>query len=68
MWRRVSCEQQLHSSQSILSARGNPMSMVEDFFFFFINKKKYSSYLRERESGSYSRTWYRNRYISRALI
>ena len=33
MWRRVSCEQQLHSSQSILSTRGNPMSMVEELFF-----------------------------------
>ena len=35
MWRRVSCEQQLHSSQSILSARGNPMSIVEDLFFYY---------------------------------
>ena len=33
MWRRVSCEQQLHSSQSILSTRGNPMSMVEDLLY-----------------------------------
>ena len=36
MWRRVSCEQQLHSSQSILSARGNPMLIVEDFFLEII--------------------------------
>ena len=27
MWRRVSCEQPLHTSQSILSPRRNPMSM-----------------------------------------
>lgn len=27
MWRRVSCEQPLHTSQSILSPRGNPMQM-----------------------------------------
>ena len=34
MWRRVSCEQQLHSSQSILSTRGNPMLMVKNLFQF----------------------------------
>lgn len=27
MWRRVSCEQPLHKSQSVLSPRRNPMSM-----------------------------------------
>ena len=50
MRRRVSCEQQLHSSQSILSTRGNPMLMVKFFF-----EKHF--HLCERESGSYSRTW-----------
>ena len=28
MWRRVSCEQLLHKSQSILSPRRNPKRMV----------------------------------------
>ena len=28
MWRRVSCEQPLHTSQSILSPRQKPMSML----------------------------------------
>ena len=31
MWRRVSCEQQLHTSQSILSTRGNPMAIERLF-------------------------------------
>jgi hypothetical protein len=65
MWRRVSCEQQLHSSQSILSTRRNPMLMAEDLF---LNSKFISSHLCERESGSYSRTWSRNRITSRAFM
>ncbi|EEB12782.1 hypothetical protein Phum_PHUM205220 [Pediculus humanus corporis] len=53
MWRRASCEQQLDTSQSILSTRGNPMPMRE------ITLKFLSTC--ERESGSHSGTWHRNR-------
>jgi hypothetical protein len=35
MWRRVSCEQPLHTSQSILSPRGNPMQMPAFVLRFF---------------------------------
>jgi hypothetical protein len=32
MWRRVPCEQPLHTGQSILSPRRNPMLMVAGCF------------------------------------
>ena len=46
MWRRVPCEQPLHTGQSILSPRRNPMLMVAGCFdrsrgfFFFRSKEK----------------------------
>ena len=39
MWRRASCEQQLDTSQSILSTRGNPMPMRE---IALLNEKYFS--------------------------
>lgn len=57
MWRRVSCEQPLHTTQSILSPRRNPVT-TRGIFICVI----YPSSLGERESGSYSGTRQRNRY------
>jgi len=53
MWRRVSCEQPLDTSQSILRLRG---SLVQLFGFFFIAYEICQN-TAERESGPYSRTW-----------
>lgn len=55
MWRRVSCEQPLNTSQSILRLRGSLDQVLGEFFIHsFLN-------VAERESGPYSRTWLRNR-------
>jgi hypothetical protein len=65
MWRRVPCEQPLHTGQSILSPRRNPMSMDR-------GKSRAARAARrarfkrprpsgERESGSHSGTRSRNR-------
>ena len=56
MWRRVSCEQPLNTSQSILRLRGNLRRVCGDF----ILERNHN--LAERESGSYSGTWSRNRF------
>lgn len=64
MWRRVSCEQPLHTSQSILSPRGNPMLMVgsaQERHILFSNRR-YGPPSGERECCSYSATQYRHRY------
>ena len=58
MWRRVSCEQPLDTSQSILRLRGNLNQMFGDFISKIIERNQNAA---ERESGSYSRTWQRNR-------
>ena len=50
MWRRVSCEQPLNTSQSILSLRGSLNQVFGDFF----ERNQISG---ERETGSYSSTW-----------
>ena len=50
MWRRVSCEQPLNTSQSILRLRGSLDQAFGDLF-------QRSQSDAERESGSYSRTW-----------
>jgi hypothetical protein len=55
MWRRVSCEQPLNTSQSILRLRG---SLVKSFGAFLNETCQCKA---ERESGPYSRTWLRNR-------
>ena len=55
MWRRVSCEQPLDTSQSILRLRG---SLDQTFGDFIIERNQNVA---ERESGSYSRTWLRYR-------
>lgn len=57
MWRKVSCEQPLNTSQSILRLRG---SLVQSFGVLFC-KSKANRFTAERESGPYSRTWSRNR-------
>ena len=54
MWRRVSCEQPLNTSQSILRLRGSLNQAFGDFV-------ERDQNLAERESGPYSRTWLRNR-------
>ena len=54
MWRKVSCEQPLNTSQSILRLRG---SLVQSFGVFI----KINRISAERESGPYSRTRLRNR-------
>ncbi len=56
MWRRVSCEQPLNTSQSILRLRG---SLVQLFGDFLLLRNQNAA---ERESGPYSRTWLRNRF------
>ena len=65
MWRRVSCEQPLDTSQSILRLRGNLNQMFGDFVVF---RKERNQYAAERESGSYSRTWPRNRSGSFSVV
>ena len=50
MWRRVSCEQPLNTSQSILRLRGSLNQAFGDFV-------QRDQILAERESGPYSRTW-----------
>ena len=66
MWRRVSCEQPLDTSQSILRLRGNLNQMFGDFLTYFIEER--NQYAAERESGSYSRTWQRNRSGSFSVV
>lgn len=74
MWRRVSCEQLLHKSQSILSPRRNPKRMVAVIVNMCRIRRTVVVILRlrrsallcrhrlgERESGSYSGTRQRNR-------
>ena len=58
MWRRVSCEQPLDTSQSILKLRGNLNQTFGDFLSPSLERNRCAA---ERESGSYSRTWPRNR-------
>ena len=53
MWRRVSCEQLLDTSQSILRLRG---SLDQTFGDFTVNSER-NQIEAERESGPYSRTW-----------
>lgn len=62
MWRRVSCEQPLHTSQSILSPRGNPMQMPA--FIYVKCPKSTGRASGERESGPHSGTRSRNRFTS----
>ena len=57
MWRKVSCEQPLNTSQSILRLRGS-LNQTRRFFYLL---RKYAL-TAERESGPYSRTWSRNRF------
>ena len=52
MWRRVSCEQPLNTSQSILSLRG---SLDQAFGDYYCHAER-SQILGERETGSYSST------------
>lgn len=58
MWRRVPCEQPLHTGQSILSPRRNPMLMDSGMSRRELRVPRPSG---ERESGSYSGTRLRNR-------
>ena len=55
MWRRVSCEQPLNTSQSILRLRGSLDQTSVDF------SCESELNVAERETGSYSSTWQRNR-------
>ncbi len=50
MWRRVSCEQPLNTSQSILRLRGSLNQPLRSYIYN-------NAHAAERESGSYSRTW-----------
>ena len=59
MWRRVSCEQPLNTSQSILRLRGN-LNQVRGVSVFFHEIDCHGN--AERESGPYSGTWSRNRF------
>ena len=54
MWRRVSCEQPLDTSQSILRLRGNLDQTFGDFLVFLLERNRCAA---ERVSGPYSRTW-----------
>ena len=54
MWRRVSCEQPLNTSQSILRLRGN---LNQACGVFLLGNRN----LAEREFGPYSKTWPWNR-------
>ena len=54
MWRRVSCEQPLNTSQSILSLRGSLNQVFGDLLLF---ERERSQSVGERETGSYSSTW-----------
>ena len=56
MWRRVSCEQLLNTSQSYLRIRGSLKQTCGDI------PSVEAAVLSERESGPYSRTWSRNRF------
>ena len=56
MWRRVSCEQPLNTSQSILSLRGS-LDQVSGAFLFHFRENDACQTLGERETGSYSSTW-----------
>ena len=57
MWRRVSCEQPLNTSQPILRLRGNLNQACGVFKFYLRNRS-----LAEREIGPYShaRPWNRS--------
>ena len=58
MWRRVSCEQPLDTSQSILRLRGN----LDQTRGCVLLCHCYGHGDAERESGPYSGTWSRNRF------
>jgi hypothetical protein len=53
MWRRVSCEQLLDTSQSILRLRG---SLNQTFGDFTVQLER-NQIVAERECGPYSTTW-----------
>ena len=62
MWRRVSCEQPLNTSQSILRLRGN---LNQACGVFLLGNRN----LAEREFGPYSKTWPWNRFgISHSVV
>ena len=64
MWRRVSCEQPLNTSESILRLRGNLNQACGVFIISMQNRK-----LAEREFGSDSKTWPWNRFgISYSVV
>ena len=65
MWRRVSCEQLLDTSQSILRLSGSIVEWCGDLLFSLKVKATASA---ERETGSYSCTWSRNRLRASYLI
>ena len=57
MWRRVSCEQPLNTSQSILRLRGSLDQTRGVSTLYRVSRGD-----AERESGPYSGTWSRNRF------
>ena len=64
MWRRVSCEQLLDTSQSILRLSGSIVEWCGDL----LSRNSETTALAERETGSYSCTWSRNRLRASYLI
>jgi|APDOM4702015023_1054809.scaffolds.fasta_scaffold23637_2 hypothetical protein len=62
MWRRVPCEQPLHTGQSILSPRRKPMMMVAGCLRASLATAEPRP-SGERESGSYSGTRLRDRSL-----
>ncbi len=66
MWRRVSCEQLLDTSQSILRLSGSIVEWCGDLLKLARSRK--TTALAERETGSYSCTWSRNRLRASYLI
>ena len=65
MWRRVSCEQLLDTSQSILRLSGSIVEWCGDLLSL---RSRKTTALAERETGSYSCTWSRNRLRASYLI